>query len=136
MHLCTQILGYASHTHTNQYIKYRHPCSLYLKFCFKHRALYIILNTFLTHVNNIHAGALKNLRDVVNEEKLQHKLHVKYAIHNNIFFLKLQFFYIKHLLACLNLFPIVYKEHHQPPLLETTASSKPGNLLTLIRFFG
>lgn len=122
--------------HTNQYMQYRHPCSLYLNFGLKHKALYIILNTFLTHVNNIHAAALKNLRDVVNEEKLQHKLHVKYAIHNNIFFLRLQFFYIKHLLACLNLFAFVYKEHHQPPLLETTASSKPGSLLSLIRFFG
>lgn len=81
-----------THTHKPIY-KIQTPLFIIPKFCFKHRALYIVLNTFLTHVNNIHAGALKNLRDVVNEEKLQHKLHVKYAIHNNIFFLKLQFFF-------------------------------------------
>lgn len=67
-----------------QYKIHTQTCSLRLNFCFNHKALYIILNTFLTHVNNIHAVTLKNLQDVVNEEKLQYKLHVKYAIHTSI----------------------------------------------------
>lgn len=38
------------------------------------------------------ADALKILWDVVNEEKLDHKLHPKYAAHADVIFLELQDF--------------------------------------------
>lgn len=38
--------------------------------------------------------ALKILWDVVNEEKLYHKFHLKYALHADVIFLELQYFAI------------------------------------------
>lgn len=40
------------------------------------------------------ADALKILGDVVNEEKLHHKLYPKYAVHADVIFLELQYFAI------------------------------------------
>lgn len=53
------------------------------------------------------ADALKILWDVVNEEKLHHKLHPKYAVHADVIFLELQDFAMNIFLACLDLFSIV-----------------------------
>ena len=47
------------------------------------------------------ANALKILWDVVNEEKLHHKLHPKYAVHADVIFLELQYFAI-------NIFQLVW----------------------------
>ena len=38
------------------------------------------------------ADALKILWDVVNEEKLHHKLYSNYAVHADVIFLELQYF--------------------------------------------